>query len=69
MWPAVAVSGCFEYLDAACAFLTRVDFPVPEAEPAHAVKMARFAWDCMVKMREITRDLECQLGPDVRQFR
>ena len=30
---------------------------VPEAEPAHAVKMARFAWDCMVKMHEITRDL------------
>ena len=30
---------------------------VPEAEPAHAVKMARFAWDCMVKMREITREL------------
>ena len=36
---------------------------VPEADPAHAVKMARFAWDCLVKMKEVTRDLETQLGP------
>jgi len=41
---------------------------VPEAEPAHAVKMARFAWDCMVCMREITRDLETQLGPDTGEL-
>jgi len=41
---------------------------VPEAEPAHAVKMARFAWDCMVQMREITRDLETQLGPDTGEL-
>lgn len=36
---------------------------VPEQDPAHAVKMARFAWDCMARMREIVRDLERQLGP------
>jgi len=32
------------------------------------VKMARFAWDCMVCMREITRDLETQLGPDTGEL-
>ena len=63
---------------------------VPEADAAHAVKMARFAYDCvslitprqpsyfiwlsisssfsscmqMIKMSEITKDLETQLGPD-----
>lgn len=30
--------------------------------------MARFAWDCMVIMREITRDLETQLGPDTGEL-
>ena len=30
---------------------------VPEADPAHAVKMARFAHDCKVKMSEITKEL------------
>ena len=30
--------------------------------------MARFAWDCMVQMREITRDLETQLGPDTGEL-
>lgn len=46
---------CFSYV--ACA-------GVPEADPAHAVKMARFAWDCMVQIREVKRELETQLGPD-----
>lgn len=41
---------------------------VPEAEPAHAVKMSRFAWDCMVALREVTRDLETQLGPDTGEL-
>lgn len=36
---------------------------VPEPDPAHAVKMARFAWDCLAKMKELTQDLERQLGP------
>lgn len=26
--------------------------------------MARFAYDCMIRMRDITKDLETQLGPD-----
>ena len=30
---------------------------VPEAEPAHAIKIVRFAWDCMVRMKEVTRKL------------
>eukprot|EP00977_Amphora_coffeiformis_P018149 scaffold6242_cov168-Amphora_coffeaeformis.AAC.1 len=36
---------------------------VPEPEPAHAIKIVRFAWECMIKMREVTRELETQLGP------
>jgi len=30
---------------------------VHEAEPAHAIKIVRFAWDCMIRMREVTREL------------
>ena len=72
---------------------------VPEADPSHAVKMARFAYDCvskaaqsgsttitscglnlnpchfrflvaiqMVKMSEVTKDLETQLGPDTGEL-
>jgi len=26
--------------------------------------MARFAYDCMIRMKDITKDLETQLGPD-----
>lgn len=36
---------------------------VPETDPAHAVKMARFAWDCMLAMSQVTKELETQLGP------
>lgn len=35
-----------------------------EAQPNHAILMARFARDCQMKMGHVTRDLEISLGPD-----
>jgi len=37
---------------------------LPEPQPNHAVIMVRFAWDCMQKMKQVTRLLELTLGPD-----
>lgn len=37
---------------------------LPEPEPDHAIVMVRFAWDCFVKMNQVMRELEVQLGPD-----
>lgn len=37
---------------------------LPEPQSHHAVIMAKFAWDCLVKMGEITKELEVSLGPD-----
>jgi class 3 adenylate cyclase len=37
---------------------------LPEAQPLHALIMARFAWDCRNAMIEVTRELEVTLGPD-----
>jgi hypothetical protein len=37
---------------------------VPYANPKHAIVMAKFATDCMKKMRELVFDLESVLGPD-----
>lgn len=37
---------------------------LPEAQPNHAVIMAKFAWDCLLKMGEVTKELEVSLGPD-----
>ena len=36
---------------------------LPDPRKDHAVTMARFAWDCLNKMIEITSDLETTLGP------
>ena len=36
---------------------------LPEAQPNHAVIMARFAWEARNSVRDITRDLESTLGP------
>jgi hypothetical protein len=36
----------------------------PEAQANHAVIMARFAADCMVKMKQISKELTVTLGPD-----
>ena len=37
---------------------------LPEVRPDHAVALARFAKDCMIKMQTLTRKLEVTLGPD-----
>ena len=37
---------------------------VPEAQADHAMRMARFAFNCLDKVNEITRELEVHLGPD-----
>jgi class 3 adenylate cyclase len=42
---------------------------LPEAQPQHAMIMARFAWDCRNAMIEVTRELEVALGPDCSDLR
>lgn len=44
---------------------------LPEPNDNHAVVMAKFSRDCMVKMNEITRRVSCRLGADTcnLQFR
>ncbi|KAG7363095.1 family 3 adenylate cyclase [Nitzschia inconspicua] len=37
---------------------------LPEPQPDHAVRMTKFARECMGKMVEVTRKLEVSLGPD-----
>jgi class 3 adenylate cyclase len=37
---------------------------LPEPQAAHASIMARFAWDCLIRMGEIAKELESTLGPD-----
>lgn len=41
---------------------------LPEPQPKHAVIMVRFAWDCLVRMGEITKELEITLGPDTNDL-
>jgi len=41
---------------------------VPEPQRGHAVIMARFAWECLIRMEQITRDLESTLGPDTGEL-
>jgi len=41
---------------------------VPEPHPTHAVVITRFAWDCLLKMNKVTRDLESLLGPDTGEL-
>ena len=38
---------------------------LPDANPEHAVVMARFAQDCLTKMHAVTMDLEATLGTEV----
>ena len=42
---------------------------IPEAQPMHAVVMARFAMACLNKFVEVTRKLEVRLGPDTGDLR
>jgi class 3 adenylate cyclase len=37
---------------------------LPEPQSHHATIMGRFAWDCLLRMSEITKELEVTLGPD-----
>jgi len=37
---------------------------LPEPQPKHASIMARFAWDCLIRMSEVTKGLEGSLGPE-----
>jgi hypothetical protein len=37
---------------------------LPEPQKSHAVIMAKFAGECLLKMNQVTRDLEVVLGPD-----
>jgi hypothetical protein len=37
---------------------------LPEPQANHAVIMAKFAGECLLKMNQVTRDLEVALGPD-----
>ena len=37
---------------------------LPEPRADHAVVMARFARSCLKTMKEVTRAMEYQLGPD-----
>ena len=41
---------------------------LPEPQPNHAVIMARFAWECLVKMGEVVSGLETTLGPDTGEL-
>jgi class 3 adenylate cyclase len=41
---------------------------LPEPQEDHAVIMAKFAQDCLVKMDEVTRKLEVTLGPDTAEL-
>ena len=61
---ATIVSFCTALLDcyvAACG--------LPDPRKDHAVVMARFARDCLLKTNELTRRLERTLGPDTGDVR
>lgn len=42
---------------------------LPDPQPNHAIIMARFASECMIKMDEITQSLATTLGPDTTDLR
>jgi hypothetical protein len=41
---------------------------LPRPQERHALLMARFAWDCLLKFKELTRELEMTLGPDTTEL-
>jgi class 3 adenylate cyclase len=41
---------------------------LPTPQPDHALIMTKFARDCMVKMKHLTKELEESMGPDVLQL-
>lgn len=42
---------------------------LPDPRPDHAVAMARFSRECLVKMKVLTKQLETTLGPDNVAYR
>ena len=41
---------------------------LPKPQERHALLMARFAWDCLLKFEELTMELETTLGPDTTEL-
>ena len=41
---------------------------LPEPQDSHASIMVRFAYDSLLKMKEITKKLESSLGPDTTEL-
>jgi class 3 adenylate cyclase len=41
---------------------------LPNPDDAHAVHMARFAYQCLVGMKDLTRELEAMLGPGTSEL-
>ena len=41
---------------------------LPKPQEQHAVLMAKFAWDCLVKFEQLTIELEKTLGPDTTEL-
>ena len=41
---------------------------LPEPQKNHAVIMAKFCWDCLVRLGEVLKELESSLGPDTGEL-
>ena len=41
---------------------------LPDPQPDHAVRMTKFAKECIVRMTEVTKKLEVRLGPDTSEL-
>ncbi len=41
---------------------------LPEPQSNHATIMVKFAWDCLIRIGEITKELEVTLGPDTNDL-
>ena len=62
-YPDLSKSLDFEFLLFSTSRILVLPFR-PEPQAKHAVIMAKFAWDCLIRINEITRELEVTLGPD-----
>ena len=40
---------------------------LPEPQAKHASIMVKFAWDCLLRISQVTRELEATLGPDTSE--
>ncbi len=41
---------------------------LPEPQANHAAMMAKFAWDCLIRVGEVMKELEVSLGPDTGEL-